>query len=108
MPGYTILVLDANILLSSLSMVASLVESLRWTIVSPPCNHGADRLASNATALGDAAKAAIEFVASTQSANIPGQSLVVIERARGAGRPIRDNSALLELLGERPNSQRVM
>ncbi len=64
-PGFTILVLDTNILLSSLSMVTALVESLRWTIVVPlPAIMELDGLASNATALGEAAKAAIEFVAS--------------------------------------------
>jgi protein SMG6 len=34
-PGYTVLVIDTNILLSSLSMIASLVESRRWTLVVP-------------------------------------------------------------------------
>jgi hypothetical protein len=34
-PGYTILVLDTNILLSLLSMVTSLVESLCWTVPLP-------------------------------------------------------------------------
>jgi hypothetical protein len=64
-PGYTVLVLDTNILLSSLPMVASLVQSLRWTVVVPlPAIMELDGLASNANALGDAAKAAIEFVAS--------------------------------------------
>jgi protein SMG6 len=64
-PGYTILVLDTNILLSSLSMVTSLVESLRWTVVIPlPAIMELDGLASNVNPLGDAAKAAIAFVAS--------------------------------------------
>ena len=64
-PGYTILVLDTNILLSSLSMVTSLVESLRWTVVVPlPAIMELDGLALNATALGTAAKAAIGFIAS--------------------------------------------
>ncbi len=35
MPGYTVLVIDTNILLSSLSVVSSLVESNRWTVVIP-------------------------------------------------------------------------
>jgi protein SMG6 len=64
-PGYTVLVLDTNILLSSLSMVTSLVESLRWTVVVPlPAIMELDGLGSNATALGEAAKGAIEFIAS--------------------------------------------
>ncbi|KAI9433991.1 hypothetical protein H4582DRAFT_1983834 [Lactarius indigo] len=33
--GYTVLVLDTNILLSSLAMVSNLVESLCWTVVVP-------------------------------------------------------------------------
>jgi protein SMG6 len=46
-------------------MVTSLVKSLRWTVVVPlPAIMELDGLASNATALGEAAKAAIEFVAS--------------------------------------------
>ena len=46
-------------------MVTSLVESLRWTVVVPlPAIMELDGLASNATALGEAAKAAIEFIAS--------------------------------------------
>jgi predicted ribonuclease YlaK len=64
-PGYTTLVLDTNILLSSLSMVASLVESLRWTVVVPlPAIMELDGLATNATPLGEAAKTAIALVAS--------------------------------------------
>jgi protein SMG6 len=62
-PGYTILVLDTNIL-SSLLMVTSLVEGLHWTVVVPlPAIMELDGLASNATALGEATKAAIEFIA---------------------------------------------
>ena len=64
-PGYTILVLDTNILLSSLPMVTSLVESLRWTVVVPlPAIMELDGLASNANPLGEAAKAAVAFVVS--------------------------------------------
>lgn len=62
-PGYTVLVLDTNILLSSLGMVTNLVESLSWTVVVPlPAIMELDGLASNATPLGEAAKAAITFV----------------------------------------------
>ena len=35
LPGYTVLVVDTNILLSSLSVVATLVDSNHWTIVVP-------------------------------------------------------------------------
>lgn len=34
-PGYTVLVLDTNVLLSSLELVARLIESIRWTVVIP-------------------------------------------------------------------------
>jgi protein SMG6 len=34
-PGFTVLVVDTNILLSSLSSIASLVESEQWTVVVP-------------------------------------------------------------------------
>jgi len=62
-PGYTVLVIDTNILLSSLSMVASLVESLRWTIVIPlPVIMELDGLSSNASALGEAAVAAASYI----------------------------------------------
>jgi protein SMG6 len=46
-------------------MVTSLVESRRWTVVVPlPAIMELDGLASNPTALGEAAKAAMGFVAS--------------------------------------------
>ena len=61
--GYTVLVLDTNILLSSLAMVTRLVESFSWTVVVPlPAIMELDGLASNPTPLGEAAKAAIAFV----------------------------------------------
>ncbi|KAF8911941.1 hypothetical protein CPB84DRAFT_1812127 [Gymnopilus junonius] len=56
-PGYTILVVDTNILLSSLSMVSSLIESLRWTVVL-------DGLSSNASQLGEAAQNAVQYISS--------------------------------------------
>ncbi|KAJ7602470.1 hypothetical protein FB45DRAFT_1072964 [Roridomyces roridus] len=62
-PGYTILVVDTNILLSSLSMLASLVESLAWTVVVPlPVIMELDGLASNPSQLGEAAQAAMSFL----------------------------------------------
>jgi protein SMG6 len=65
-PGYTVLVIDTNILLSSLSMVASLIESLRWTIVVPlPVIMELDGLAANTTTqLAEAAGAAMQYLAS--------------------------------------------
>ncbi|KXN82534.1 Telomerase-binding protein EST1A [Leucoagaricus sp. SymC.cos] len=63
--GYSVLVLDTNILLSSLSMVTSLVESLRWTIVIPlPVIMELDGLVNNPSQLGQAAQAAIGYITS--------------------------------------------
>ena len=63
MPGYTTLVLDTNILLSSLPMVTSLIKSLCWTVVVPlPAIMELDGLALNTNPLGDAAKEAVAFV----------------------------------------------
>ncbi|KIK59672.1 hypothetical protein GYMLUDRAFT_651182 [Collybiopsis luxurians FD-317 M1] len=65
MPGYTVLVIDTNILLSSLSMFASLVESNRWTIMVPlPVVMELDGLKTNSTDLGRAATAALDYVTS--------------------------------------------
>jgi hypothetical protein len=63
--GYTILILDANILLSSLPMVTLLVGSLHWTVVVPlPAIKEQDRLMLNMNPLSDAAKAAVAFMIS--------------------------------------------
>ncbi|EMD38637.1 hypothetical protein CERSUDRAFT_64887 [Gelatoporia subvermispora B] len=64
-PGYSILVFDTNILLSSLSMFASLVESTRWTIVLPlPVIMELDGLKGNMSPLGEAASIALDYVTS--------------------------------------------
>ncbi|KAI6038993.1 hypothetical protein EDC04DRAFT_2868129 [Pisolithus marmoratus] len=64
-PGYTILVLDTNILLSSLSVIASIVESLRWTVVIPvPVVMELDGLSTNTSQLGEAAREAVSYVTS--------------------------------------------
>ncbi|KAH8108120.1 hypothetical protein BXZ70DRAFT_997629 [Cristinia sonorae] len=64
-PGYTILVVDTNILLSSLSIFSSLVESLKWTIVIPlPVIMELDGLATNESPLGQAAAAATAYIVS--------------------------------------------
>ncbi|KAI0085483.1 hypothetical protein BDY19DRAFT_966394 [Irpex rosettiformis] len=64
-PGYTVLVVDTNILLSSLSMIASLVESLEWTVVIPlPVIMELDGLASDTSVLGEAAVAASQYIVS--------------------------------------------
>ncbi|KAL4251674.1 hypothetical protein ABKN59_003762 [Abortiporus biennis] len=62
-PGYTILIVDTNILLSSLSIIASLVESLKWTIIIPlPVIMELDGISSNVNALGEAASAASSYI----------------------------------------------
>ncbi len=64
-PGYTVLVVDTNILLSSLSVFASLVESHRWTIVVPlPVIMELDGLATNSSPLGEAATNAVVYITS--------------------------------------------
>ncbi|KAI0319819.1 hypothetical protein OF83DRAFT_1169880 [Amylostereum chailletii] len=64
-PGFSVLVMDTNILLSSLAMVTALVESGRWTVVVPlPVIMELDGLGTNATALGEAAKSAVAFLVS--------------------------------------------
>ncbi|TFK26448.1 hypothetical protein FA15DRAFT_667539 [Coprinopsis marcescibilis] len=64
--GYSNLVIDTNILLSSLPMVASLVESHKWTVVIPlPVIMELDGLSSNPSAqLADAASSALNYVTS--------------------------------------------
>ena len=58
-PGYTTLVMDTNILLSSLPVFNALVESAKWTVVVPlPVIMELDGLASDSSPLGEAAKAA--------------------------------------------------
>ena len=64
-PGYSVLVLDTNIILSSLSIVASIIESLRWTVVIPvPVIMELDGLSSNASQLGEAAQEAVAYITS--------------------------------------------
>ncbi|KII88741.1 hypothetical protein PLICRDRAFT_176290 [Plicaturopsis crispa FD-325 SS-3] len=62
-PGYTILVVDTNILLSSLAMFATVVESFQWTVIVPlPVIMELDGLSSNTTALGEAAQSAMSYI----------------------------------------------
>ena len=65
-PGYTVLVIDTNLLLSSLSTFASLVESLRWTVIIPlSVIMELDGLAtSDSPQLVEASKAALSFISS--------------------------------------------
>jgi len=67
-PSYTVLVFDTNILLSSLSLFSSLIESHRWTVIIPlPVITELDGLASpngNQPQLAEAAQAALVYVSS--------------------------------------------
>lgn len=64
MPGYSVLVVDTNILLSSLAEFSALVESGSWTIVVPlPVIMELDSQASgNTTPLGQAAATALTYI----------------------------------------------
>ncbi|EED78536.1 predicted protein [Postia placenta Mad-698-R] len=63
-PGYSVLVFDTNILLSSLPAFSSLVESLQWTVVVPlPVIMELDGLTQNQhTELGSAAGSALQYI----------------------------------------------
>ncbi|KAF9036720.1 hypothetical protein BJ165DRAFT_602423 [Panaeolus papilionaceus] len=64
-PGYTVLVIDTNILLSGLSYFSSFVESSRWTVVVPlPVIMELEGLSKGPTDLGEAAKAAMAYISS--------------------------------------------
>ena len=59
------LVVDTNILLSSLSMLASVIESLHWTVIVPvPVIMELNGLSSNVSQLGDASQAAMAYISS--------------------------------------------
>lgn len=63
--GYTILIVDTNILLSSLPMFSRLVESQQYTIIVPlPVIMELDGLAANASPLGEAASSAAAYITS--------------------------------------------
>lgn len=62
-PGYSILVVDTNILLSSLDAFCKLVESHRWTIVVPlPVIMELDGMVSGGSELASTASAAVEYI----------------------------------------------
>lgn len=70
---------DTNILLSSLSMITSLVESMKWTVVVPlPVLMELDGLSSNVSPqLSEAATTAINYITShirTHSASLKVQT----------------------------------
>ncbi|KAF5365760.1 hypothetical protein D9758_003172 [Tetrapyrgos nigripes] len=66
LPGYTVLIVDTNILLSSLSMFASLVECMHWTVLVPlPVIMELDGLKANTSQqLGEAAENALTYISS--------------------------------------------
>ncbi|KAG8833910.1 hypothetical protein FRC17_009869 [Serendipita sp. 399] len=62
-PGYTVLVLDTNILLSALPAVITLIESEKWTILIPlAVITELDGISSNNTELGKAASDASQYI----------------------------------------------
>ncbi|KZP28860.1 hypothetical protein FIBSPDRAFT_728140 [Athelia psychrophila] len=64
-PGYSVPVVDTNILPSSLSMLASVVESLRWAVIVPlPVIMELDGISANTSQLGETAKAAMSYLTS--------------------------------------------
>jgi predicted ribonuclease YlaK len=64
-PGYTVLVVDTNILLSSFSDFSALVRSCRWTVVVPlAVITELDGISSNENELGAVASAAVSFISS--------------------------------------------
>ncbi|KAH9946315.1 uncharacterized protein BXZ73DRAFT_86461 [Epithele typhae] len=73
-PGYSVLVVDTNILLSSLQEFSSLVECNKWTVVVPlPVIMELDSQSSNMNQLGEAAGAALQYISShvrTHSASL--------------------------------------
>jgi len=67
--GYTILVLYSDVILSSLSAVASIIESLQCTVVLPVLViMELDSLSSNKSQLGGAAQEAVAYITSHISA----------------------------------------
>ncbi|GLB35314.1 putative est1 DNA/RNA binding domain [Lyophyllum shimeji] len=65
-PGYTVLVMDTNVLLSSLPMFASIIESLCWTVIVPlPVIMELDGLSTNSSPqLSEAAQNAMTYISS--------------------------------------------
>ncbi|KAE8218696.1 hypothetical protein CF319_g7477 [Tilletia indica] len=66
-PGYTILVLDTNIMISPAgNLLRTLVESKRWTVVLPlAVITELDGLSKNRSKVGDAAKDALKYIEQT-------------------------------------------
>jgi len=61
--GYTVLVVDTNILLSSFTEFSALVESCRWTVIVPlVVITELDGISSNENELGAVASSAVSFI----------------------------------------------
>ena len=56
-PGYVVLVIDINILLSSLSMLVSVIKSLHWTIIME-----LDGLLANSSQLDNAVQVVMTYI----------------------------------------------
>lgn len=64
-PGYTMLVLDTNVLLSSLDVVSRIIEGGQWSVIVPlPVVTELDGLSKNQTPLGISAIKAISYLES--------------------------------------------
>ncbi|PPR08027.1 hypothetical protein CVT24_010868 [Panaeolus cyanescens] len=64
-PGYTVLVIDTNILLSALSIFSSFIESFRWTVIVPlPVIMELEGLSKDTNTIGEAAKSAMGYISS--------------------------------------------
>lgn len=62
-PGYTILIFDTNVLLSSLSLFSKIVEGGQWSVIVPlPVVTELDGLSKNPPPLGTEAKAAVSYL----------------------------------------------
>jgi len=63
-PGYTVLVIDTNIILSSLPIFIGLIGSFRWTVIVPlPVVMELDGLSSsNSPQLAETARSALDYI----------------------------------------------
>ncbi|KAH7100673.1 hypothetical protein BKA62DRAFT_830869 [Auriculariales sp. MPI-PUGE-AT-0066] len=75
-PGYTVLVVDTNVLLTDLAQFSALVKSGRWTVVVPlAVITELDGLVQNPPPLGQVAKDALRFI--TDAIRTHGSSLKI-------------------------------
>ncbi|KAF8323175.1 hypothetical protein DL93DRAFT_2162363 [Clavulina sp. PMI_390] len=80
LPGYTVLVIDTNILLSSLSVVSSLVDSNKWTIIVPlAVITELDGISKNSSPLGNAATDALHYLVTA----VPAHRTLKVQTSKG-------------------------